>query len=439
MAGKEQAALLSAQIMLIKNSLELLLHSSDSILTDKASPEGHAFDLSKTFLDHAHAQLSEAVELMSKIGGRPVTRLSELVPPNGNLDFDENSLNTEEPTTPPPPKSPHSSENLDGVTEPPSQAKFLLPLKLQVSEQSISEDATYSPVVHLPSLTNDSTSPISTMEATFEARSERKRTVKKMSSFLESQSSAASSVPDEWASKLEYKVAERRKDSEWRDKASRAQEAFILFDEDGNGVLGAEDMLNAMDVIGIPEENVQNCIDRIMSEVDDDRTGTVNMKEFVEFFTRDLSYDPVLLSIQNAFSLLTDDLVQEFEHRTKDMIVGSDKYLIDPRSSWSLNWDIYVAILLVVTIFTMPLSMAFDTMQTALKPLDLTADITFIMDICKHFNTGFIDEQEYMIMDRKKVQWRYAMTWFVPDLFSSLPIEFSVTKGPSEISKPPKL
>ena len=44
--------------------------------------------------------------------------------------------------------------------------------------------------------------------------------------------------------------------------------------------------------------------------------------------------------------------------------------------------------------------------------------------MCNHNNQiGFIDEQEYMIMDRKKVQWRYAMTWFVPDLFSSLPIE----------------
>ena len=105
------------------------------------------------------------------------------------------------------------------------------------------------------------------------------------------------------------------------------------------------------------------------------------------------------------------------------MVVGNDRNLIDPRSRLSTDWDIYVAVLLIVTIFTMPLSMAFFDIQRDLQPLDLLADVTFLLDILKHFNTGYMDEFEIAIMDRAKVRWNYASTWFVPDLLSSVPIE----------------
>ena len=62
--------------------------------------------------------------------------------------------------------------------------------------------------------------------------------------------------------------------------------------------------------------------------------------------------------------------------------------MIDPRENLSAHWDIYVAVLLILTIFTMPLSMAFLDIQQTLKPLDLLADVTFLLDILKHFNTG---------------------------------------------------
>ena len=110
-----------------------------------------------------------------------------------------------------------------------------------------------------------------------------------------------------------------------------------------------------------------------------------------------------------------------FSH--KGMVVGNDRNLVDPRSRLSPDWDIYVAVLLIVTIFTMPLSMAFFDIQRDLQPLDLLADVTFLLDILKHFNTGYMDEFEIAIMDRAKVRWNYASTWFVPDLLSSVPIE----------------
>mmetsp|Transcript_52394 Transcript_52394/g.119473 ORF Transcript_52394/g.119473 Transcript_52394/m.119473 type:complete len:887 (-) Transcript_52394:62-2722(-) len=214
-----------------------------------------------------------------------------------------------------------------------------------------------------------------------------------------------------------------RKDSAWRDKASRAQEAFIFFDEDGSGNLDADELKAALVMIGIDPAISEECVARLMDTIDDDHTNSVDMKEFVEFFTRDLSHDPVLLSIQNAFNQITDDMVEEFNKRSEGMVVGNDRNLIDPRSRLSTDWDIYVAVLLIVTIFTMPLSMAFFDIQRDLQPLDLLADVTFLLDILKHFNTGYIDEHDFTIMDKHKVRYNYGTTWFIPDVLSSVPIE----------------
>ena len=42
------------------------------------------------------------------------------------------------------------------------------------------------------------------------------------------------------------------------------------------------------------------------------------------------------------------------------MVIGHSEFLLDPRSRLSINWDIAVGLLLVLTVITMPLSMAFE-------------------------------------------------------------------------------
>ena len=41
----------------------------------------------------------------------------------------------------------------------------------------------------------------------------------------------------------------------------------------------------------------------------------------------------------------------------------------------------------------------------------------------QHFNTGYLDDFEFAIMDRKRVRDQYLATWFIPDVLSSVPIE----------------
>jgi glycerol-3-phosphate acyltransferase PlsY len=94
--------------------------------------------------------------------------------------------------------------------------------------------------------------------------------------------------------------------------------------------------------------------------------------------------DETLKLLQDGLGNITDDLIKEFNHRTVGMVIGNDQWLLlDPRTKLSTNWDIYVAILLITVIFTMPLSMAFIHAQQSLVWLDLLADVTFILDIIK--------------------------------------------------------
>ena len=153
--------------------------------------------------------------------------------------------------------------------------------------------------------------------------------------------------------------------------------------------------------------------------------ATLALDEFIELFAgTEVSPDPTIALLQRGIDKITDVLLEEFNQRSENMTVGRDKNrLLDPSSKLSANWDIYVAVLLIVTIFTMPLSMAFEGAQAGLKPLDLLADITFLLDIAKHFNTGYFDDFDYCVMDRAKVRKQYLITWFVPDALSSVPIE----------------
>ena len=123
-------------------------------------------------------------------------------------------------------------------------------------------------------------------------------------------------------------------------------------------------------------------------------------------------------------------------------------------------WDLIIAIILIITVFSNPLSMAFEPLSKRLfvfnvitggfdlKKIDqridermnkstddrlmfiksdTTAttsdtDFMFCADVMKHFNTGYLNDNGFAVMDRKKVTTTYLTGWFLGDLLSSVPI-----------------
>lgn len=99
-------------------------------------------------------------------------------------------------------------------------------------------------------------------------------------------------------------------------------------------------------------------------------------------------------------------------------VIGSDKRLLNPRGAASIRWDVFVAAVLVVTVVATPLSMAFEPCDDALFPFNVAAELTFMSDVVKHFNTGFTDVFGFAIMDRQLIFKQYTSTWYGTSFFS---------------------
>ena len=94
-----------------------------------------------------------------------------------------------------------------------------------------------------------------------------------------------------------------------------------------------------------------------------------------------------------------------------------------PEDAYIIGFDFAVTVVLLTTIISMPLCLAFEEVNEAMFWSNFLVDCIFIADIIKNFNTGFRDEDDILIMDRKRVRDAYLKGWFIPDLFSSLPMD----------------
>ena len=78
-----------------------------------------------------------------------------------------------------------------------------------------------------------------------------------------------------------------------------------------------------------------------------------------------------------------------------------------PEDAWIIAFDFSVTVILLSTIISMPLSLAFEEVSSALFIPNFLTDVVFMMDIIKNFNTGFRDEDDVLVMDRQVVRKHY--------------------------------
>jgi len=75
-----------------------------------------------------------------------------------------------------------------------------------------------------------------------------------------------------------------------------------------------------------------------------------------------------------------------------------------------------------------------------MRVINIVVDFIFLADVFKHFNTGYLDEMDFAVMDRVKVVKHYGTGWFLPDLVSSVPFDlFDSGGGGAKASKVLKL
>ena len=101
-------------------------------------------------------------------------------------------------------------------------------------------------------------------------------------------------------------------------------------------------------------------------------------------------------------------------------------YLLHPKDLKKQFWDGFMAVLIMYSVFTIPMQIAFRTYvleeSTWLLPLGLVIDALFLTDIVLNFNTAYYsDADDAYVAVRCRIVVTYLKSWFFPDLLSSIP------------------
>ena len=98
-------------------------------------------------------------------------------------------------------------------------------------------------------------------------------------------------------------------------------------------------------------------------------------------------------------------------------------YIINPLSLGHSLWDLYIALVLIVSLVSLPVGMAFDEVGNSMFVMNIVIDFFFICDIVVTLMTGFVDENDALIMKPRPIITNYIKSWFFMDVVSSVPID----------------
>ncbi|PKI44384.1 hypothetical protein CRG98_035215, partial [Punica granatum] len=113
------------------------------------------------------------------------------------------------------------------------------------------------------------------------------------------------------------------------------------------------------------------------------------------------------------------------------------RWIISPFDYRYRIWEGYLVILVYYTAWVSPFEFGF--LEKPQGPLAITDNIVngfFAIDIILTFFVAYMDKSTYLLVDDpKKVAWRYARTWLVFDIISTIPFEVVRSILPSALQQ----
>ena len=211
-----------------------------------------------------------------------------------------------------------------------------------------------------------------------------------------------------------------------------AREAFRIIDENGDGFLQKEEVVRAIEMMDEHGEmnldglSPLELAEKMMKEVDIDGDGQIDMDEFTQMMkTNSAGFGGASggLDYNHRMSQLAKNVLIAHQKKIENSVVGEDMWLIHPLSNFHATWDILVSLLILLTVVTMPLSLGWEELNEYFYGMNLAVDFIFLLDVCKNFCTGFVDENEAIIMNAGIVRKNYLSGFFITDFCSSIPLD----------------
>ena len=118
----------------------------------------------------------------------------------------------------------------------------------------------------------------------------------------------------------------------------------------------------------------------------------------------DRAKSPRLVSTRSNRLSSTQNFFEEHKHRHQ-----KDSCIIHPSDSFAVFWEWIILVLLIYTIFVLPLRLAFEHDDAKWGfYLDLTVDGLFLFDILVNFNLGFRSTLGPIVLERRLIMRRYV-------------------------------
>ena len=203
---------------------------------------------------------------------------------------------------------------------------------------------------------------------------------------------------------------------------ARCRDLYKQVDTDMSGTLEADELEPAVHA-WLPAVDVKEMI----RKADSDNSGTVGPDEFVEMMMSHDALDQLAeINKLHTGAETPDAPPATFPWAGNDFIIIGvpDRLLWYPTTELMQYFEMTVTIVLIVTILTTPLSLAFHKIEKKLELFDLVVDCIFLADVVRNLNTGIVTDADQIILDRRTITKRYITSWFVPDLVSSLPYKY---------------
>merc|ERR1711953_1335684 len=93
------------------------------------------------------------------------------------------------------------------------------------------------------------------------------------------------------------------------DEVQEVKDAFDLFDTDSSGAVSVQELVDAMQSLGLDQKN--EAVYNMIKEIDTDGSGELEFQEFLEMMTARLSDKTPRTEIERVFKLFDDDRTGE--------------------------------------------------------------------------------------------------------------------------------
>ncbi|KAK9947626.1 hypothetical protein M0R45_003241 [Rubus argutus] len=133
------------------------------------------------------------------------------------------------------------------------------------------------------------------------------------------------------------------------------------------------------------------------------------------------------LSRDGSHYSLSTGILPSLGARSSNRRVKLSRFIVSPYDRHYRVWETFLVVLVIYTAWVSPFEFGFlKKPQGPLSIIDNIVNGFFAVDIVLTFFVAYLDKSTYLLVDdQKKIAWKYASTWLIFDVISTIPTELA--------------